>query len=83
MGNQTKQKTNSLEDLMSTVKKRNLKWYGHVRRDNIFSNAMVYGIDLHKRRKGRHKKWIDVAVCSERSFTGGQTLAYNPDIWRE
>ena len=48
------------EDLLTTVKRRKLKWYGHVSRSSGPANTILQGAVKGKRRPGRQKKrWED------------------------
>ena len=48
------------EDLLTTVKRRKLKWYGHVTRSNGMAKTIMQGTVEGTRRRGRQKKsWED------------------------
>ena len=77
--------TNNLEDLLSIVIIRKLKWYGHVTRSKGLSKVILQGTVEGKRRRGRQrKKWDD----NIREWTGlplasTQALAHERERWRE
>ena len=55
------------EDLLTTVKKRKLRWYGHVTRSNGLCKKVLQGTVPGKRKRGRQKKrWEDII----REWTG-------------
>ena len=58
------------EDLLATVKRRKLKWYGHVTRSDGLTKVILRGAVEGKRRSGRPKKgWIDnIAEWTGTSF---------------
>ena len=48
------------EDLLTTVKKRKLQWYGHVSRSSGLAKTILQGTVKGGRRKGRQRKrWED------------------------
>ena len=48
------------EDLLATVKRRKLKWYGHVTRPDGLTKVILQGTVEGSRRRGRlRKRWID------------------------
>lgn len=48
------------EDLLTTVKKRKLKWYGHVTRSKGLAKTILQGKVNGSRRRGRpRRKWTD------------------------
>ena len=48
------------EDLLTTAKKRKLKWYGHVTRSSGLAKTILQGTVQGGRRKGRQRKrWED------------------------
>ena len=67
------------EDLLTTVKKRKLKWYGHVTRSSGLSKTILQGTVQGKRRRGRQrKKWTDnIAEWTGRNFAETQALAHD------
>ena len=48
------------EDLLTTVKRRKLQWYGHVSRSSGLAETILQGTVKGGRRQGRHRKrWED------------------------
>ena len=48
------------DDLQTMVKKRKLRWYGHISRSSGMSKTILQGIVKGARRRGRQKKrWED------------------------
>ena len=48
------------EDLITTVRKRTLRWYGHITRSTGLAKMILQGTVQGERRKGRQKKrWED------------------------
>ena len=48
------------EDLLTTVKRRKLKWYGHVSRSSGLSKTIMQGtVKVGRRRGGQRKRWED------------------------
>ena len=57
------------EDLLNIVKRRKLKWYGHVFRSSGLAKTILQGTVKGGRRQGRQKKrWED----NSRKWTGGE-----------
>ena len=48
--------TGSYEDLITTVRKRKLSWYGHITRSTGLAKMILQGTVQKGRRKGRQKK---------------------------
>ena len=73
------------EDLLATVKRRKLKWYGHVTRSNGLTKVILQRTVEGKRRRGRPtEKWIDtIAEWTSKSFAETQAMAHNRQEWRE
>ena len=44
------------EDLITTVRKRNLRWYGHITRSTGLAKMILQGTVQGERRKGRQKR---------------------------
>ena len=48
------------EDLLTIVKRRKLKWYGHVTRSSGLAKTILQGTVKGERRQGRQRKrWED------------------------
>ena len=60
VGNRIGQAIGPYEDLLTTVKKRKLRWYGHKTRSTGLAKMILQGIVQGGRRRGREKKrWED------------------------
>ena len=79
-----KQHMSHYEDLLSTVKRRKLKWYGHVTRSCGLSKTILQGTVQGRRRRGRQRKrWTDnIAEWTGKSFAQTQALAKQREKWR-
>ena len=47
------------DDLLTMVKKRKLRWYGHISRSSGMAKTILQGTVKGTRRRGRQKKWED------------------------
>ena len=47
------------DDLLTMVKKRKLRWYGHISRSSGMAKTILQGTVKGARRRGRQKKWED------------------------
>ena len=72
------------EDLLTTVKRRKLKWCGHVTRTTGLSKTILQGTVPGKRRRGRQRKrWADnITDWTGLSFARTQALAHDRERWR-
>ncbi|XP_071494734.1 uncharacterized protein [Diadema antillarum] len=72
------------EDLLTIVKKKKLKWYGHVTRSDGLSKIILQGTVQGGRRRGRQKKkWADnIAEWTGKPFAETQALAQDRQRWR-
>ena len=73
------------EDLLTTVKRRKLQWYGHVSRSSGLAENILQGTVKGGRRHGRQRKrWED----NTREWTGlefgrSQKAVENREKWRK
>ena len=73
------------EDLLTMVKRRKLKWYGHVSRSSGLAKTILQGTVKGGRRQGRHRKrWED----NIREWTGlelgkSQRAVETREKWRK
>ena len=70
--------------LLTTVRKRKLKWYGPVTRSDGLTKMILLGTIEGKRRRGRQKKkkWTDIIEeWTGKSFAKTQALAHNRQDW--
>ena len=72
------------EDLLATVKRRKLKWYGHVTRSDGLTKVIFQGTVEGSRRRGRPKNsWIvNIAEWTGKSFADTQAMSHNRQEWR-
>ena len=72
------------EDLLTTaVKKRKLRWCGHVTRSSGLAKTVLQGTVEGRRRRGRQKKrWTDnIEEWTGKPFAETQALAHTSDRW--
>ncbi|CAM1325864.1 Uncharacterised protein r2_g3476 [Pycnogonum litorale] len=72
------------EELLTIVKKRKLKWYGHISRSQGLSKTILQGTVRGGRRRGRQKKrWEDnIREWTGLSFSDSQRATEDRDRWR-
>ena len=73
------------EDILATVKKRKLQWYGHISRSSGLAKAIVQGTVKGGRRQGRQKKrWEDnIRDWTGLEFGRSQRAVENREKWRK
>ena len=73
------------DDLLSIVKTRKLRWYGHVTRATGLANTIMQGTVPGGRRRGRPKKcWHDnIKEWTELPLAKTLRLAEDRDGWRK
>ena len=73
------------DDLLSIVKTRKLRWYGHVAQATGLANTIMQGTVPGGRRRGRPKKcWHDnIKEWTELSLAKTLRLAEDKDGWRK
>lgn len=73
------------EDLLTTIKKRKLHWYGHTIRSNGLAKTILQGTVRGGRRRGRQRKrWTDnITEWTERSLSNAQDIAHDRERWRD
>ena len=83
--NKIKQAIGPYDDLLTTVKKRKLKWYGHVSRSSGLAKTILQGTVRGGRRRGRQKKrWEDnIKEWTGMEFVDSQKAVENMETWRE
>ena len=84
VSNEIKGAIGPYEDLLSIVKKRKLKWYGHVSRSNGLAKTILQGTVPGKRRRGRQRKrWEDnIREWTGLTFADSQRATEDRDQWR-
>ena len=83
--NKIKEAIGPYDDLLTTVKKRKLKWYGHVSRSSGLAKTILQGTVRGGRRRGRQKKrWEDnIKEWTGMEFAESQRAVENRETWRE
>ncbi|KAI0213327.1 hypothetical protein LSAT2_001654 [Lamellibrachia satsuma] len=83
--NKIKQAIGPYDDLLTTVKKHKLKWYGHVSRSSGVAKTILQGTARGGRRRGRQKKrWEDnIKEWTGMEFADSQKAVENRETWRE
>ena len=73
------------EDLLTIVKRRKLKWYGHVSRSSSLAKTILQGTVKGGRRQGRQKKrWEDnIREWTGLEFAKSQRAVQNSEKWRK
>ena len=72
------------EDLLTIVKIRKLKWYGHVSRSSGLVKAILQGTVKRGRRQSRQKKrWEDSIRHAGLAFAMSQRAVENREKWRK
>jgi len=79
-----RQEIGPFDDLLTIVRKRKLKWYGHVTRANTMSKTILQGTTSGTRRRGRQrKKWTDnIQEWTGMTFAATQEAAHDRERWR-
>ena len=68
------------EDLLASVKRRKLKWYGHVTRSSELAKTILQGTVQGGRQRGRQRKrWED----NIKEWTCLERKAENREEWRK
>ena len=73
------------KDLLTTVKRRKLQWYGHVSRLSGLAKSILQGTVRGGRRQGRQRKrWEDnIREWTSLEFTKYQRVVENREKWRK
>ena len=73
------------EDLLTTVKRRKLQWYGHVSRSSGLAKIILQGTVKRGRRQGRQRKrWEDnIREWTGLEFAKSQRAVENREKWRK
>ena len=77
--------TSPFTDILTTVKRRKLKWYGHVTRGDGLAKIILQGNVEGKRSRGRPKKqWIDnIKEWTGKGFNELNEIVYDRKKWRK
>ena len=62
------------EDLITTVRKRKLRWYGHITRSTGLAKMIPQGLVQGRRRKGRQKKRLEDNISDWTGLGLGEAL---------
>ena len=73
------------KDLLTTVKRRKLQWYGHVSRSSGLAKAILQGTVKGGRRQGRQRKrWEDnIGEWTGLEFAKSLRAVENREKWRK
>ena len=72
------------KDLLTSVKRRKLKWYGHVTRSSGLAKTVLQGIAQGGRRRGRQRKrWEDIKEWTGIEWNIIVRKAENHEKWRK
>ena len=73
------------EDLLTTVKRRKLQWYGHVSRSSGLTKTILQGTVKGGKRQGRQRKrWEDsIREWTSQEFAKSQRAVKNREKWRK
>ena len=84
VGNRIRQAIGPYEDLLTTVKKRKLRWYGHKTRSTGLAKMILQGTVQRGRRRGRQKKRWEDNITEWTGLKLGEALrkAENREEWR-
>ena len=84
VGNRSRQAIGPYEDLLTTVKKRKLRWYGHKTRSTGLAKMILQGTVQGGRRRGRQKKRWEDNITEWTGLKLGEALrkAENREEWR-
>ena len=83
--NQIRQAIGPYEDLLATVKKRKLKWYGHITRSKGLAKTVLQGtVQGGRRRGGQKKRWeVDIKDWTGLHSCDTLRLSENREEWRK
>ena len=84
VGNRIRQAIGPYEDLLTTVKKRKLRWYVHKTRSTGLAKMILQGTVQGGRRRGRQKKRWEDNVTEWTGLKLGEALpkAENREEWK-
>ena len=73
------------DELLTLVKKRELRWFGHVSRSSGLAKTILQGTVKEKRKRGRQKKrWEDnIKEWTGMDFASSTKTAENRTRWNE
>ena len=72
------------EDLLTTVKRRKLQWYGHISNSSGLAKTILQGTVKGGRRQGRpRKRWEDNREWTGLKFAKSKRAVENREKWRK
>ena len=72
------------EDLLTTVKGRKLKWYGHVSRSSGLAKTILQGTKKGRRQGRQRERWEDnIKEWTGLELTQSQRAVENRENWRK
>ena len=73
------------EDLLTTVKRRELQWNGHVSHSSGLAKTILQGTEKGRRRQGRQRKrWEDnISDWTRLEFTKSHRAVQNREKWKK
>ena len=85
VSNKITQAIGPYKDLLTTVKERKLRWYGHVTRSSGLAKTILQGTVQGGRRRGRQKKrWEDnITEWTGMNLSSTLRMAEDREQWRE
>ena len=83
--NRIKQAVGPYEELLRTVKKRKLRWFGHVTRSNGLAKVIMQGTVPGGRGRGRPRRTWESDIKEWTGMSGDQLLraARDRGVWRQ
>ena len=81
----TQQAVGPHEDLLTTVKRRKLQWYGHVFCSSVLAKTILQGTVKGGRRQGRQKKRLEDNIRKQTGseFAQSHGAVENREKWRK
>ena len=82
--NRIKQASGPYEDLLTTIKRRKLKWFGHVTRGNGLVKTVLQGTVRGQRKRGRQRKRWEDNITEWTGLKMGEAIRHAEDRegWR-
>ena len=71
------------DELLTLVRKRKLRWFGHVSRSSGLAKTILQGTVKGKRKRGRQKRWEDnIKEWTGMDFASSTRAAENRSSWK-
>ena len=71
------------DDLLTMVKKRNLRWYGHISRSGMAKTILQGTVEGARRRRRQKKRWEDnIKEWTEMGFGDSLRAAEDREGWK-